>query len=160
MFKLTIYVLNFSEGTKTFICLLCHSSTLTRQRLFNPSSSKARTYLLHIFNIMGADDLATLGVRLTWDATKREIRVFLIQQAYFIWDWFTYDRGGAWISYYIQVDTALITWLAVPISIPWHREYWTIHLKAHLKPDSIKPSNTPAKPYQLLVCMSLINSLF
>ena len=41
------------------------------------------------------------------------------------------------------------------ISILWHREYWTIKLKAHLKPDSIKSSNTPAWPYQLLVCMSL-----
>ena len=43
----------------------------------------------------------------------------------------------------------------VLISIPWHREYWTIQLKAHLKPDSIKSSNTPAWPNQLLVWMSL-----
>ena len=28
----------------------------------------------------------------------------------------------------------------VPLSIPWHREYWTIQLEAHLKPDSIKPA--------------------
>ena len=33
----------------------------------------------------------------------------------------------------------------VPISIPWHREYWYIQLKAHLKPHSIKSSNTPAR---------------
>ena len=46
----------------------------------------------------------------------------------------------------------------VPICIPWHREYWNIQLKAHLKPHSIKSSNTPAWPYQLLVCMSLVNS--
>ena len=35
----------------------------------------------------------------------------------------------------------------VTISIPWHREYWTMQLKAHLKPDSIKSSNTPAWPH-------------
>ena len=40
----------------------------------------------------------------------------------------------------------------VTMSIPWHREYWNIQLKAHLKPHSIKSSNTPAWPYQLLVC--------
>ena len=40
----------------------------------------------------------------------------------------------------------------VHISTPWHREYWNIQLKAHLKPDSIKSSNTPAWSYQLLVC--------
>ena len=43
----------------------------------------------------------------------------------------------------------------VPMSIPWHKEYWNIQLKAHLKPHSIKSSNAPAWPYQLLVCMSL-----
>ena len=43
----------------------------------------------------------------------------------------------------------------VSISIPWHGEYWTIQLKAHLKSDSIKSSNTLAWPYQILVCMSL-----
>ena len=48
----------------------------------------------------------------------------------------------------------------VPISIPWHREYWNIQLKAHLKPYSIKSSNTPAWPYQLLVCMSLRKGIF
>ena len=48
----------------------------------------------------------------------------------------------------------------VPISIPWHSEYWNIQLKAHLKPHSIKSSNTPAWPYQLLVCMFLRKSTF
>ena len=54
----------------------------------------------------------------------------------------------------------LVPMLQVPISIPRHREYWNIQLKAHLKPDSIKSSNTPAWPYQLLVCMSLRKSIF
>ena len=43
----------------------------------------------------------------------------------------------------------------VPISIPWHRKYWNIQLKAHLKPHSIESFYTPAWPYQLLVCMYL-----
>ena len=41
----------------------------------------------------------------------------------------------------------------VPISIPWHREYWNIQLKAHLKPHSIKSANTPAWPYFSYVCL-------
>ena len=47
----------------------------------------------------------------------------------------------------------------VPISIPGHREYWNIQLKAHLKPHSIKSSNTPTWPYQLLLCISLRKSI-
>ena len=44
----------------------------------------------------------------------------------------------------------------------WHHrnEYWNIQLKPHLKPHSITSSNTPAWPYQLLVCMSLRKSIF
>ena len=66
------------------------------------------------------------------------------------------------------VRLAIQSWVAddqctmsqVPISIPCLREYWNIQLKAHLKPHSIKSSNTPAWPYQLLVCMSLRKSIF
>ena len=32
-FHLTLYVLNFLEGTQTYIYILCHSSTLIRHRL-------------------------------------------------------------------------------------------------------------------------------
>ena len=41
-----------------------------------------------------------------------------------------------------QTPQGQCTMSQVPISIPWHREYWNIHLKAHLKPHSIKSSNT------------------
>ena len=52
------------------------------------------------------------------------------------------------------------TMTQVHISIPSNREYWNIQLKAHLKPNIIKSSNTPAWLYQLLVCMSLTKSIF
>ena len=61
--NLTLYVLNFSEGTKTYIYILCHSSTLIWHRYLNPSSSKRRTYTFYIVNIMAADVLKTQGAR-------------------------------------------------------------------------------------------------
>ena len=64
-------------------------------------------------------------------------------------------------SYRLYSDGVLLTNVQchmVLISIPWHGEYWTIQLKTHLKPDSIKSSNTPAWPHQRLVCMSLRKS--
>ena len=41
----------------------------------------------------------------------------------------------------------------VPISIPWHREYWNLQLKAPLKPHSIKSSNTPAWPFRSILML-------
>ena len=58
----TLYMLNFSEGTKT--CTFCvipphwHGTCS-----WNPFSSKTRTYLFYIVNIMGADVLAIQGAR-------------------------------------------------------------------------------------------------
>ena len=60
---LTLYKLNFSEGTK-HICTFyeipphCHDTGI-----WNPSSSRARTYLFYIVNIMVADIVTTQGAR-------------------------------------------------------------------------------------------------
>ena len=62
---LTLYMLKCSEGSKTYIYIyiLCQSSTLTWHSSWNPSSSKTRTYLFYIVNIMAADGLVTQGAR-------------------------------------------------------------------------------------------------
>ena len=49
-----------------------------------------------------------------------------------------------------QCTVSQVPMSQVPISIPWHREYWNIQLKAHMKPHSIKSSNTPAWAYQMI----------
>ena len=63
---LTLYVLNFSEGTKTykftFYVIPPHWHDTGS---WNPSSSKTRTYLFYIVNIMGAVVLATQGTRVS-----------------------------------------------------------------------------------------------
>ena len=63
---LILYMLIFSEGTKSYIYvyILCHSSTLKwHVGSWNASSSKLRIYLFYMLNIMGADDLAMQGAR-------------------------------------------------------------------------------------------------
>ena len=63
----------------------------------------------------------------------------------------TYTQKPVWLAIQLWGAADRCTMSQVPISIPWHREYWNIQLKAHLKPHSIKSSNTPAWLYQLLV---------
>ena len=58
--KLNFYKPNFSEGTKTYIYILCQSSTLTWHY---PFSWKTKTCLFCTANIMAADDMATQGAR-------------------------------------------------------------------------------------------------
>ena len=54
---LTLYLLIFSEGTKTYIYILCHSPHEHGTGSWNPSLSKTRTYLSYIINIMDVDFL-------------------------------------------------------------------------------------------------------
>ena len=57
--KLTLYVLNFSEGTKDIFTFCVISPHWYDEGSWNPSSNKTRTYLFYIVNIMAADVLAT-----------------------------------------------------------------------------------------------------
>ena len=62
-YTLTLYTLNFSEGTKhifTFYDIPPHKCDTFS---WNSSLSKTRTYLFYIVNIMDADVLATQGAR-------------------------------------------------------------------------------------------------
>ena len=54
---------NFFIGNKTYIYILCHSPHWHDTGSWNPFSSKTRTYLFYIVNIMVADVLATQGAR-------------------------------------------------------------------------------------------------
>ena len=60
----TLYVQNVPDGTKTYIYILCYSPTLASDR-WHPSSSKIRTDLLYIANIIAADVLTTQGTRVS-----------------------------------------------------------------------------------------------
>ena len=59
----------------------------------------------------------------------------------------TYTRKPVRLTIGLWGAADQCTMSQVPISIPWHREYWSIQLKAHLKPLSIKSSNTPVSVY-------------
>ena len=52
---LNLYMLNFSEGTKTYIYINVIPPHWHDTGIWNSSSSKTKTYLLYIINIMGAD---------------------------------------------------------------------------------------------------------
>ena len=56
---LTLYVLNFSEETNIYLHLMSLLPIDKTQLLKNPSSSKTRTYIFYIVNIMASDVLAT-----------------------------------------------------------------------------------------------------
>ena len=60
---LTLYVPNLSEGTKTYICILCHFSLWRGTGNWNPSSWKTMACLFHRANIMAAHDLAPYVAR-------------------------------------------------------------------------------------------------
>ena len=60
---LTLYVLNFSAGTKTYIYIYVIPSHWHDTGNWNPSFSKTRTCLFHVAHIMAADDLAMQGAR-------------------------------------------------------------------------------------------------
>ena len=61
--SLNLYLRNFSEGTKTYIYILVIPPQWHDTGSWNPSSSKTRTCLFHIVNIVGADVLAMQGAR-------------------------------------------------------------------------------------------------
>ena len=62
---LTLYMLNFSEGTKTYFYIYVLLPHWHDTGSWNPSSSKTGTYLFYIVMIMGADVLATQGAPTT-----------------------------------------------------------------------------------------------
>ena len=60
LFSINLYVLNFSEETKTCIYILCNPQWQDTGS-WNPSSSKTRTYLFTPVNIIVADVLVMQG---------------------------------------------------------------------------------------------------
>ena len=62
---LTLYVLNFSEGTKIYIYVFMSFLHIDMIQVvdWNHSSSMTRTYLFYIVNIMGADVLSMQRAR-------------------------------------------------------------------------------------------------
>ena len=61
--KPTLWVLNFSEGTKYIFTVYVIPSHWHDTGRWNYSSSKTKTYLLYIVNIMGVDALVMQGAR-------------------------------------------------------------------------------------------------
>ena len=62
---LTLYVLNFSEGTKRIFTFYVIPPHWHDTGSWNPSSSMTRTYIIYIVNIRVANVLATRGARAT-----------------------------------------------------------------------------------------------
>ena len=62
-YKSTLYVLSFSEEHKHDLTFYVIPPHWFDTGSWNPSSCKARTYVLYLVNIMAADDLAMQGAR-------------------------------------------------------------------------------------------------